>query len=381
MIHMGFLYSGGGERVVLEQTRRLRARGHEVRLFSPIIRWEKSFPAALREVAPERIVPQFPFPFPFREASAMVASAAIPFRMKEIADCDVLLCHSQPSMWIGYRTNLLYGTPYVGYLHQLTTFIHHRPEVAGNWATKGDFMVLDGLLGLFGRPAARALDRLCHKKANMLLFNSAWTKELFEREYGVSGSVCYPAIGGYTRPAEVRRNTILTASRHYPWKRIDLAFHILKLLKTGPTLIVTGAETPHTLTLKQIAARMDLDRRVVFTGFISDEELFSLYATSRAYLQTSINEPFGLGPIEAQSMGSPSVVWGDAGVKETVLDGESGFHAKPYDINDFAAKLDMILGDEEVQVEMSRIAQAWASRFSWDSHMDILERVLDEQKR
>ena len=382
IIHMGFLYSGGGERVVLQQTRLLRQRGHVVRLFSPIIRWEKSFPRMLRETKPETIVPHFPLPLPFRDASAMIASAIIPFRMREMADCDILLCHSQPSMWLGYRANKLFGTPYVGYLHQLTTFIHQRPEAAGNWATKGDFLVLDGLLGVFARPIARHLDRLCHKGATRLLFNSAWTKSLFEQEYGLSGDVCYPGIEvPSSRSEPFRQNMVITASRHYPWKRIDLAFHVLKRLKAEPQLVVAGEETSHTRTLKQIATELGIANRVYFTGFIDDRELFSTYAHAKAYVQTSIREPFGLGPLEAQSYGAPAVVWGDAGVKETVLHGETGFHAKPYCLEDFAAKLDLILNDNQRRSRMSRTAQIWASTFSWETHVDTLEGVLDEERR
>lgn len=385
IIHMGFLYSGGGERVVLEQTLRLRERGHEVKLFSPIIRWQKSFPDRLKEACPERIVPPFPFPFPFREAAAMLASTVLPFRSKEIADCDVLLCHSQPSMWIGYQANMKYGTPYVGYLHQLTTFIHKRPEVAGNWASKGDFLVLDGLLGVFGRRVARQLDRLCHLQANRLIFNSKWTRSLFEKEYGVSGDVCYPAGPTFMPKHDVsssRSNTIITASRHYPWKRIDLAFQVLKQLDDPlPLLTVVGEFTPHTAILRQIAKNLGLTDKVNFTGFISDEELSCLYSRSLAYVQTSIYEPFGLGPIEAQSCGTPAVVWGDAGVKETVLDGETGFHARPYDIGDFAAKLQLILKDKVRWRKMSKEARVWAGSFTWDKHIDILEGILNEERR
>jgi glycosyltransferase involved in cell wall biosynthesis len=369
--------------VVLEQTRRLRERGHEVRLFSPIIRWNKSFPQSLVEANPERIVPALRLPFPFREASAMIASSLLPFKMWDLADCDILLCHSQPSMWLGYRTKKLFGTPYVGYLHQLTTFIHKRPEAAGNWATKADFLLLDGSLGVFGRPIARHLDKMCHRNADKLLFNSAWTRMLFEREYGVGGYVCYPGIEVPAKPVELKReNMIITASRHYPWKRIDLAFYILKHLKESrPSLVVTGEETAHTPTLKRIALKMGLGERVRFTGFLEDGDLYSFYEHAKAYVQTSIYEPFGLGPLEAQSFGTPAVVWGDSGVGETVLNGESGFHAKPYDIEDFAGKLDSILSSREVWSKMSRAAKIWAATFNWETHVDLLERALDEQRR
>jgi glycosyltransferase involved in cell wall biosynthesis len=383
IVHMGFFYSGGGERVALEQARYLRKRGHVVKVFSPIIYWNKCFPDLLAQIKPERLVPHLPFPFPFREGSSMLASAILPFGIKKVSDCDILLCHSQPSMWLGYRVNKLFGTPYVGYLHQLTSFIHRRPEIAGELASGGDFLLLDGLLGVFGKRIAEHLDKLCHITAARLLFNSHWTKELFQELYGVTGYVCYPGIDTPKTPeVSKRRNELVIASRHYPWKRIDLAFSVLRELQSRtPQLVVTGRETAFTSVLKNAAAKSGLNDHIIFTGYVDDLKLAQLYSGAKAYVQTSIHEPFGLSPLEAQSYSTPAVVWGDAGVKETVQDGETGYHAKPYDVKDFAGKVDILLSDQERWRTMSRNAKVWASRFTWDSHIDLLEGVLDEQRR
>jgi len=383
IIHMGFFYSGGGERVALEQARFLRKRGHIVKVFSPIIYWDKCFPDLLAQVKPERLVPHLPLPFPFREGSSMLASAIIPFGVKKVSDCDVMLCHSQPSMWLGYRVNTLLGTPYVGYLHQLTTFIHRRPDTAGEWASGGDFLLLDGLLGVFAKKLALHLDRLCHMNASALLFNSRWTRKLFEKEYGLTGEVCYPAVETPLKAkSSKRKNTVVIASRHYPWKRIDLAFSVLKGLRTNrPELLVTGKETVHTKFLIDAAAKSGLSDRIRFTGYVDDATLVQMYSEARAYIQTSIQEPFGLSPVEAQLNGTPAVVWGDAGVAETVQDGRTGFHAKPYNIDDFSKKLDILLSDNSRWQAMSRNAKAWASSFNWKTHIDLLEGTLDEQRK
>ena len=73
-----------------------------------------------------------------------------------------------------------------------------------------------------------------------------------------------------------------------------------------------------------------------------------------------------------------AVVWGDAGMKETVIDGETGFLANPYDTEDFAEKLDRVLSDEQLWSKMSREAVRWASKFDWESHIDKLEAALEE---
>ncbi|QQG49300.1 MAG: glycosyltransferase family 4 protein [archaeon] len=381
IVHMGFFYSGGGEKVAIRQALGLRRRGHLVNVFSPIIYPDRSFPRLLKEVAPQRLVPHFPFPFPFREGSAMLASAILPLGLRKSADCDVLICHSQPSMWLGLRTNSLFDVPYVGYLHQLTTFIHQRPKIGENWNTP-DFQLLSGLVGNLGRPVARALDQMCHRRARKLLYNSDWTRGLFSQEYRVGGSTCYPGVDPPIVRGAIRHNQVVMAARHYPWKRIDLAFEVIRRLKGNiPKLMITGKETSTTPTLRKRASDLGVSNLVDFTGYLDDETLSRCFAESKAYIQTSIAEPFGLGPLEAQAHGVPAVVWGDSGVKETVLDGETGFHAKPYDLDDFASKLQTILTDQELWRKMSARAVEWASSFTWDRHLDIVEAaVIDAQK-
>jgi glycosyltransferase involved in cell wall biosynthesis len=57
---------------------------------------------------------------------------------------------------------------------------------------------------------------------------------------------------------------------------------------------------------------------VIFTGFISEQEL--LYAFSRAsvYVMPSVAEPFGITALEAIASGTPLIVSKTAGVAETV---------------------------------------------------------------
>ena len=44
IFHLGFFYSGGGEKLVLEEIRGLRALGHEVECFAPYVDRESCYP-------------------------------------------------------------------------------------------------------------------------------------------------------------------------------------------------------------------------------------------------------------------------------------------------------------------------------------------------
>jgi glycosyltransferase involved in cell wall biosynthesis len=377
---MGFFYKGGGEKVVMEQASRLRRRGHDVKVFSPVIYWDKTY-AEVKSFGARRMVPHLPIPFPFRESSAMLASALLPFGVESMKDCDVLLCHSQPSMWIGFRMNQLYGIPYVGYLHQLTTFIHSRPSIAGNWNTK-DFAILQALVGRGpSRSIFRHLDKLSHRKASCLLFNSNHTRSLFQKEYHIDGKVCYPGIAPPMELSVDRLGrSLLMAARQYSWKRIDLALEVVRRLHRlkGLDLTITGKETELGPRLVNLAKQLGVSDMVSFVGETSSSDLARLYAKSSIYIQTSIYEPFGMASLEAQSYGTPAVVWGDAGLRETVLDGRTGFHAKPYDVQDFASKVGYLIQDKKAWMEMSSKAREWAMlpQFSWETHVDVVEETL-----
>ena len=52
--------------------------------------------------------------------------------------------------------------------------------------------------------------------------------------------------------------------------------------------------------------------RIIFTGFVDDEDLPGLYAGSQAFVFPSIYEGFGMPPLEAQACGVTKVLSSDA---------------------------------------------------------------------
>src|SRR5437870_755100 len=61
VIHgVGFFYSGGGEKLVIQQVLGLRERGHRVDCFAPIVDPARSFPGWLDRVGVRRLAPHLP---------------------------------------------------------------------------------------------------------------------------------------------------------------------------------------------------------------------------------------------------------------------------------------------------------------------------------
>src|ERR1700716_2440453 len=70
VFHCGFTYSGGGERLVIEEVLGLRRRGYEVECYAPTVDQNRCHPDLIRDVRVRTFLPQLPRWFPYREAAA-----------------------------------------------------------------------------------------------------------------------------------------------------------------------------------------------------------------------------------------------------------------------------------------------------------------------
>ena len=111
------------------------------------------------------------------------------------------------------------------------------------------------------------------------------------------------------------------------------------------------------------AARAQRDR-IVFTGFIDEEDLAAVYSSALALSYVSYYEGFGLPPLEAMSCGTP-VVYGNNSSMPEVVDG-GGLPADPGDIEGIARQFAALAHDPALRNNLSERALAQAGEFSWE---------------
>jgi len=103
--------------------------------------------------------------------------------------------------------------------------------------------------------------------------------------------------------------------------------------------------------------------RVHFTGFVSDEDLVSLYSDALAVTMPSFSEGFGLPAIEAMACGVPVLASSAGSVPEVV--GDSGLYFDPYKTQEISAAIHRIASDAEILAELRIKASARAAEFTW----------------
>jgi glycosyltransferase involved in cell wall biosynthesis len=124
-----------------------------------------------------------------------------------------------------------------------------------------------------------------------------------------------------------------------------------------------GFHSHHEELMAMVQADKRLSGRVHFTGFVSDEDLASLYSDALAVTMPSFSEGFGLPAIEAMACGVPVLASSAGSVPEVV--GDTGIYFDPYKVEQIAAAIHQIATDEVTLKQLREKALARAAEFTW----------------
>jgi glycosyltransferase involved in cell wall biosynthesis len=113
-----------------------------------------------------------------------------------------------------------------------------------------------------------------------------------------------------------RGDYYLTASRLVPYKRMDLIVEAFTQMPTRQ-LVVIG-DGPELARLRAKATR-----NIRFLGFTSNDVLRDHLQRARAFVFAA-REDFGIVAVEAQAAGAPVIGFGDGGLTESIVDGQTG---------------------------------------------------------
>ncbi len=120
------------------------------------------------------------------------------------------------------------------------------------------------------------------------------------------------------------KRVLITVGRLSPEKNIPVLIDTLKKLPEDVALMVVGSG-PMEPELRQRVADNGLEGRVVFTGYLSGQDLVDHYSAADAFVSASTSEMQGTAALEAMSCGLPVACAGERAYKDIVEDGVNGF--------------------------------------------------------
>lgn len=108
----------------------------------------------------------------------------------------------------------------------------------------------------------------------------------------------------------------------------------------------------------------------IFPGYIPSEEMPLLYNISKLFLYPSLRESFGLPILEAMACGVPVITSNTSSMPEVASD--AAVYVNPLNYLEIKDKIEEVLGNGELQVEMKRKGLVRASDFTWKAAAEQL---------
>ena len=153
-------------------------------------------------------------------------------------------------------------------------------------------------------------------------------------------------------------------------------------LAGGAVLAVAGGAGWGGVDVQAMVLRLGLQERVRVLGFVSDQQLATLYAHALFLAMPSLYEGFGLPLLEATSRGVPVLTSDIASMPEVA--GDAGVLVSPLDVDSIARGLAQMLGEPKFRSGLADRALASAQRFSWDRSarrtMEVFEEAIEARR-
>ncbi|HEV7858211.1 MAG TPA: glycosyltransferase family 1 protein [Pyrinomonadaceae bacterium] len=120
--------------------------------------------------------------------------------------------------------------------------------------------------------------------------------------------------------------------------------------------------------------------RVLFTGYLPDEDLCALYSSCMAFVYPSLYEGFGLPPLEAMACGAPVIASRIPSLVE--ITGPVARLFAPDNPQELAQHIITLLADEGQRRHLSMLGRQRAAEFSWkQTALKTLEVYAEAKER
>ena len=125
-------------------------------------------------------------------------------------------------------------------------------------------------------------------------------------------------------------NYLLAVGRLTPEKGLEYLVEAANRLPQVQQVVIAGA-SDHDSTYRELLERLDVNKKVIFTGFTTGEDLRQLYSHARCFVLPSVNEGFPMVMLEAMAYGLPILCSDIPGTRQVELPEEDYFTVRDVD--------------------------------------------------
>lgn len=229
---------------------------------------------------------------------------------------------------------------------------------------------------------ARKMKKLIKYGDNIIVDSNSSRRDLLQIYPEISPShvhVVYPGISEslmQVRPNFKKKNYLIYVGAIEPRKNIDRAITVfadlIKIKKYSNFLFLLGGragwKNEH---IYQLVKTLGLNEKVIFLGYVSDNDLPKLYGQARVCLYLSEYEGFGLPPLEAAACKTPSLLYKHSSLSE--------LFPSTYPYAKKGQELETLIKLIEVGDKLP--FPKYIQKFSWKSFVQKFVRMIEYAKK
>ena len=166
-----------------------------------------------------------------------------------------------------------------------------------------------------------------------------------------------------------KKGYIFSVGSRNPSKNFSLILRVAELLPHMVFVVAGGGN--HTVFSTE---KLTVPENVKFLGYVTDEELFLLYANATCFLFPSLYEGFGMPPLEAMVCGCPVVASSCASIPEICEDG--ALYCDPHNPEEWKAAIESLSYDACMRKNLLEKASKVIEKYHWQiSAKKVLETI------
>lgn len=281
-------------------------------------------------------------------------------------DADLVHCHTWYTFFAGFLAKQLYQIPLVVTMHSLEPLRPWKEEQLGTGYHLSSWIERNGV-----EHADRVIAVSAEMKEDVLRFYRIDPEKVAVVHNGIDLDQYRPTSDrDYLTEQRISEPYLLFVGRISRQKGILQLLDAFTLLKNPDLKLVLCASSPDTPDLEaEVRAKVGNNPRIIWINqMVPKDKVIQLYSNATLFVCPSVYEPFGIINLEAMACRAPVVASRVGGIKEVVIEGETGFLVSPDNPGELAAAIDRLAADPELRLRFGANGRERVERyFSWDA--------------
>jgi starch synthase len=280
-------------------------------------------------------------------------------------DSRIIHCHTWYTFFAGFLAKKLYNLPLVVTMHSLEPLRPWKEEQLGagyalsSWIERTGVENADRVIAVSAEMKEDVLRYYRIDPAKVAIIHNG----IDLRQYQPVGERSYLEQKGISGPY------LLFVGRISRQKGILQLLDAMEELRGGGLKLVLCASAPDTPELEaEVREKVAANPEVIWINeMVAKENVIQLYSHAEIFVCPSVYEPFGIINLEAMACKAPVIASRVGGIKEVVVDGETGILVEPDRPDQLAAAIGKLAGNRQLIAKFKEAGRRRVEQsFGWD---------------